>query len=106
MEESFQLLSSYLYRLKLKNPGTIAEFKSDKESRFKYLFMAIGACLAKFHSQMRPIIVVDTCFLKGKYLGSLFVSTYKNGNNNVYPIGWGVGDSKNDISWEWLFTKL
>ncbi|XP_052210454.1 uncharacterized protein LOC127813493 [Diospyros lotus] len=71
-EESFQLLPSYLYMLKLKNPGTIAEIESDSESRFKYLFMAIGACLARFRSQMRP----------------------------------GVGDSENDASWEWFFTKL
>ncbi|XP_052206856.1 uncharacterized protein LOC127811190 [Diospyros lotus] len=100
-EESFQLLPSYLYMLKLKNPRTIVEIESDSESRFKYLFMAIGACLARFRSQMRPIIVVDACFLKGKYLGSLFVVTYKDDNNNVYPIAWGVGDSENDVSWEW-----
>ncbi|XP_052185215.1 uncharacterized protein LOC127796849 [Diospyros lotus] len=105
-DESFQLLPSYLYMLKLKNPGTITEFESDSKSRFKYLFMAIGVCLAGFCSQMRPVIAVDACFLKCKYLGSLFVTTCKDGNNNVYPIAWGVKDSKNDASWEWLFTKL
>ena len=68
--------------------------------------MAISTCLAGFRSQMRPVIVVDACFLKGKYLGSLFVATCKNGNNHVYPIAWGVGDSKNDVSWEWFFNKL
>ncbi|XP_052172298.1 uncharacterized protein LOC127788228 [Diospyros lotus] len=105
-EESFQLLPSYLYMLKLNNPGTIAEFESDSRNRFKYLFMAIGACLAGFRSKMRPVIAVDACFLKGKYLGSLFVATCKDGNNHVYPIVWGVGDSENDASWEWFFNKL
>ena len=85
-DESFQLLPSYMYMLKLKNPDTIVEFESDSESRFKYLFMAIGAYLARFRSQMRPVIAVDVCFLKGKYLGSLFVMTCKNGNNNLYHI--------------------
>ncbi|XP_052202808.1 uncharacterized protein LOC127808316 [Diospyros lotus] len=90
----------------LKNPGTIVEIESDSESRFKYLFMAIGACLAGFRSQMRPVIAIDACFLKGKYLGSLFVATCKDGNKNVYAIAWGVGDSENDASWEWFFIKL
>ncbi|XP_052203081.1 uncharacterized protein LOC127808553 [Diospyros lotus] len=105
-EKSFQLLSSYLYMLKLKNPGTIVEIENDSESRFKYLFMEIGSCLAGFRSQMQPVIAVDACFLKGKYFGSLFVATCKDGNNNVYPIAWGVGDSENDASWEWFFTNL
>ncbi|XP_052209232.1 uncharacterized protein LOC127812749 [Diospyros lotus] len=106
VEEPFKLLPSYLYMLKLNNPGTITKFKSDSGNRFKYLFMAIGACLVKFRSKMRPIIVIDACFLKGKYLGSLFVITCKDGNNIVYPIAWGVRDSENDTSWEWFFNKL
>ncbi|XP_052200909.1 uncharacterized protein LOC127807228 [Diospyros lotus] len=105
-EESFQLLPSYLYMLNIKNSGTIAEIESNNESIFKYLFIAISARLAEFRSQMRPVIAVDACFLKGKYLGSLFVATSKDGNNNVYPIAWGVGDSENNASWEWFFTKL
>ena len=38
VDESFQLLPSYLYMLKLNNVGTIVEFESDSESRFKCLF--------------------------------------------------------------------
>ncbi|XP_052209194.1 uncharacterized protein LOC127812712 [Diospyros lotus] len=105
-EESFQLIPSYLYMLKLNNLRTITEFESDSGNKFKYLFMEIGACLAKFRSKMRPVITVDACFLKGKYIGSLFVATCKDGNNHVYPIAWGVGDSENHASWEWFFNKL
>ena len=36
----------------------------------------------------------------------MFIATCKNGNNNVYPIAWGIGDSENGVSWEWFFTKL
>ncbi|XP_052181819.1 uncharacterized protein LOC127794610 [Diospyros lotus] len=97
-KESFQLLPSYLYMLKLNNLRTIVEFKRNSGNRFKYLFMGIGACLARFRSKMQPVIAVDACFLKDKYLGSLFVGTCKDGNNHVYLIAWGVGDENG--SWE------
>ncbi|CAL9030233.1 unnamed protein product [Prunus brigantina] len=42
----------------------------------------------------------------GKYLGTLFVATCKDGNNQIYPLAFGVGDSENDASWNWFLTKL
>ena len=45
-------------------------------------------------------------FLKAKYLGTLFIATCKDVNNQIYPLAFGIGDSENDNSWEWFLTKL
>ncbi|XP_038719964.1 uncharacterized protein LOC120012596 [Tripterygium wilfordii] len=105
-EESFAYLPHYCAVLENNNPGTITHIESDDDNRFKYFFMAIGASLRGFHSSMRPVIVVDGTHLKGKYLGTLFVATALDGNEQIYPVAFGIGDSENNASWQWFFEKL
>ncbi|XP_059593682.1 uncharacterized protein LOC132254010 [Vitis vinifera] len=68
--------------------------------------MSIDASLVGFHTSIRPVIAVDGTFLKAKYLGTLFTTTCKDGNNQIYPLAFGIGDSENDASWEWFLQKL
>ncbi|RVW50000.1 hypothetical protein CK203_082263 [Vitis vinifera] len=49
---------------------------------------------------------VDGTFLKAKYLGTLFIAACKDGNNQIYPLAFGIGDSENDASWDWFLQKL
>ncbi|KAL6320757.1 hypothetical protein AAG906_008757 [Vitis piasezkii] len=51
--------------------------------------MSIGASLAGFHTSIRPV-----------YLGTLFIAACKDGNNQIYPLAFGIGDSENDASWD------
>ena len=68
--------------------------------------MALGACISGFHTSIRLVITIDGIFLKAKYLGTLFVAACKDGNNQIYPLCFGIGDSENDASWEWFLKKL
>ncbi|KAL6347010.1 hypothetical protein AAG906_012261 [Vitis piasezkii] len=105
-EESYGALPSYCYMLEQKNPGMIIDIITDVDNQFKYLFMAFDACISRFRSSIRLVIVVDGTLLKSKYLGTLFVAASKDGNNQIYPLAFGIGDLENDASWEWFFTKL
>ncbi|KAH9726740.1 SWIM-type domain-containing protein [Citrus sinensis] len=82
------------------------EALQDSANNFKYCFMAIGSSLRGFTSCIRPVIAVDGTFMRGKYKGTLFIATSLDGNNQLYPVAFGVGDSENDASWEWFFMKL
>ena len=92
--------------LEQKNPGTITDIVTDVDNQFKYLFMTFGACISGFRTSIGPVITVDGTFLKSKYLGTLFVVASKDGNNQIYPLAFGIGDSGNDASWVWFLTKL
>ena len=92
--------------LEQKNLGTITNIVIDVDNQFKYLFMDFGACIFRFHTSIRLVITVDGTFLKSKYLDTLFVATSKDSNNQIYPLAFGIGDSKNDASWEWFLTIL
>ena len=67
--------------------------------------MSIGASLVGFHTSIRHVIAVDGTFLKAKYLWTLFIAACKDGNNQIYPLAFGIGDSENDASWEWFLQK-
>ncbi|KAL4025826.1 hypothetical protein IC575_014232 [Cucumis melo] len=68
-EESYNLLRRYGEALKFTNPGTIFHMELEDDRFFKYLFMAVGACVRGFLNCIRPIIVMDGTFLKNKYRG-------------------------------------
>ncbi|XP_050111795.1 uncharacterized protein LOC126590369 [Malus sylvestris] len=105
-EESFAALPAYCAMLESKNPGTITHIETDDNNHFLYFFMAMGAFIRGFRGSMRPVVAVDGTFLKGKYLGTLFVAVCHDGQNQIYPLAFGVGDSENDASWTWFLTKL
>nr|XP_028949183.1 uncharacterized protein LOC103401792 [Malus domestica] len=105
-EESFAALHAYCTMLESKNPGTITHIETDDNNHFLYFFMAMGASIRGFRGSMRPVVAVDGTFLKGKYLGTLFVVVCHDGQNQIYPLAFGVGDLENDASWTWFLTKL
>ena len=44
--------------------------------------------------------------MKGKYKGTLFVAAYLDGNEQIYPLALGVGDTKNKQSDTWFFERF
>ncbi|XP_034202740.1 uncharacterized protein LOC117617471 [Prunus dulcis] len=105
-EESYSLLPSYCYELERTNPGTLTYIETDAADHFLYFFMSIGSCIRGFKSSMRPVIAVDATHLKCKYKGVLFVATAFDGNRNIYPVAFGIGDLETDAAWEWFLRKL
>ena len=57
-EKSYKMMYSYLYMSDQVNPGTKTCVKLDEGSKFKYLSVALGACIEGF-AVMRKVIVVD-----------------------------------------------
>ncbi|XP_073121198.1 uncharacterized protein [Henckelia pumila] len=104
-EESYRILPSYLHMVKQVNKYSITDLVTDSTGRFKYMFLAYGACIDGFR-RMRKVISVDGTFLKCKYRGCLLVATAQDGDFHQYPIAWAIVDSENDDSWAWFLQKL
>ncbi|KAK2648697.1 hypothetical protein Ddye_016186 [Dipteronia dyeriana] len=68
--------------------------------------MLLGASLKEFRRCIRPVIAVDGTHLKGRFGGTMFVATAQDGNEQVYPIAFGYGDSENSLSWEWFLNCM
>ncbi|XP_056864217.1 protein FAR-RED ELONGATED HYPOCOTYL 3-like [Raphanus sativus] len=104
-EESYKMMYSYLYMLKQVNPGTKTCVKLDDASKFKYLFIALGACIEGF-AFMRKVIAVDATSLKNRYGGVLVFAEAQDPNGQSYPLAFAVLDSENLTSWTWFFEML
>ena len=104
-DESYQLLPSIIHRIKVTNLGSTAELDTDESNRFKHMFIALAASIQGW-KHCRHVIVVDGTFLKAAHGGTLLTACTKDGNDNIFPLAFGITDSENNNSWEWFFLKL
>nr|XP_016477476.1 PREDICTED: protein FAR1-RELATED SEQUENCE 4-like [Nicotiana tabacum] len=104
-EENYELLSSYLYIMRSKNPRTYTNIKIEDNNRFLYMFYAYGSSIACWN-HCRPVIVVDATFFKSKFRGVLMISVSKDANNQIFPLDFGIAESENNNSYEWYFSQL
>ncbi|KAL6567832.1 hypothetical protein OROGR_001500 [Orobanche gracilis] len=105
-QESFQLLPGYLHMLRETNLGTLTDLDIGPDGRFKHLFVALGSCRMAYTFCLRPVIIVDGTHLKGRNNGILFVAVTKDGNEQIFPLAYGIGPIENDASWTWFLSRL
>src|ERR1051325_5594819 len=67
--------------------------------------MAFGSSIDGWR-YCRPNIFVYGTFLKSKYCSTLLSASTLDGNNQIFPLAFGIVDSENDISWKWFFGKI
>ena len=105
-ETVYAKIPKYLYMMKEANHGSHTSYETDKDGRFRFLFISFGQCVRGFYRAIRKVIVLDGTFLKSKFKGVLLVATALDGNSNLYPLAFGVVDSENDLSWNWFMRQL
>ncbi|XP_057808460.1 uncharacterized protein LOC131022936 [Salvia miltiorrhiza] len=89
---SYQMLPSYLYMLRMSNPGTLYDLEMKDDGKFHHMFVALGQSVAAFEKgYLRPVIVVDGTHLKGRNGGILFVAVTKDGNEAIFSLAVGLG---------------
>ncbi|XP_013624503.1 PREDICTED: uncharacterized protein LOC106330608 [Brassica oleracea var. oleracea] len=104
-EDSYKMMNCYLYVLEQVNPGTKTSLKLDEAGKFKYLFLALGACIEGF-AVMRKVIIVDATWLKNRYGGVLVFAKAQDPNSHNYPLAFVVLDGENHANWTWYFENL
>ncbi|XP_020096022.1 uncharacterized protein LOC109715442 [Ananas comosus] len=108
-EYSYQRIYNFKEEIVRRNPGSHVEVKLqviNEEHYFQRVFLAFGPCIQGFLNGCRPYIALDGCHLKGKHRGVLISATSIDGNKSIFPIAFGVVESKNSNSWEWFLHGL
>ena len=49
---------------------------------------------------------LDGCFIKLSTGQQILAATGRDGNNNIFPIAFGVVDKEETDSWTWFLTQL
>ncbi|GJY39682.1 RNA-directed DNA polymerase, eukaryota, partial [Tanacetum coccineum] len=73
---------------------------------FKRSLFQLASCIKWFLVGCRPYISLDACHLKGRFNGVLAAAIGIDGNNGLFPIAYGVLESKNGNSWTWFLESL
>lgn len=108
-DDSFIKIDDFKEELRNRNPGSVVDIDFDTngdKKRFKCFFISLVACSRGFLVGCRPYIALDGCHLKGKFNGVLVSATCIDGNNSIFPVAYGVLESKNTNSWTWFIESL
>lgn len=85
--------------------GPIIHIKRDLDIRFEYYFIAIRASIRRFQ-HMHSMVAVDGTFVKNRYGGILYITSCLDMNEQIYLLAFVIGQSENDTSSTWFFSKF
>ncbi|XP_015953530.1 uncharacterized protein LOC107477949 [Arachis duranensis] len=87
-------IRDYLMKLHRTNPGSTARLdvipQPESLPLFDRLYISLNACKNDFIEGCRPLIGLDSYFLKGYYGGQLLSAVGQDGNNHFFVIAYAV----------------
>lgn len=92
---SYKLLSWLCDFLLEINPGSIVEFRSDKDHNFLKLFVAYAVSICGLKMACRPIVVIDSLHISSSCKGALFSASSFSVDDRLFPVAYGLFSSKN-----------
>ncbi|XP_071698015.1 uncharacterized protein [Rutidosis leptorrhynchoides] len=106
-EEDYRLLPQYCDQVRRTNPDSIASvYVNPTDNCFQRLFISFQASIYGFLNACRPLLGLDRCVLKSKYLGTLLFATGFDGDGALFPLAFGVVDEENNDNWMWFLSEL
>ncbi|KAL3651426.1 hypothetical protein CASFOL_004428 [Castilleja foliolosa] len=105
-KEAYNQLPFFCEKVMESNPGSLATFTTNQDSSFHRLFVSFRASLYGFEQGCRPLLFLDSIFLKSKYQGSLLAATAADGDDGVFPVAFAIVDMESNDNWRWFLQQL
>lgn len=105
-KEAYSQLPLFCEKIMETNPGSLATFTTKEDSSFHRLFVSFHACLYGFEQGCRPLLFLDSIFLKSKYQGSLLAATAADGDDGFFPVAFAIVDMESVENWHWFLQQL
>ncbi|CAH9067983.1 unnamed protein product [Cuscuta europaea] len=99
-EKSYAQVPELCRQIEASNPDSLVAWKFDTENRCKYLCVAFRASLDGWKKGCRPLIGLDGCFLKGKYIGVCLAAIRMDGNNGMFPLAVFICRKDDGENWD------
>ena len=103
--EGFAWLQAWFTSLAEQNPGTQWDIK-EEGGRFKSFFLALGASLEGVGACPGGFGVVDGCFLRAHYLGTLLTFVAMDPLGSQLPVGFALIGNEDAEGWKYFLGKL
>jgi hypothetical protein len=69
-------------------------------------FICLSSVALVIHFALSSLAGVEGCFIKLTTGQQILAATGRDGNNNIFPIAFGVVDKEDHASWMWCLTQL
>ncbi|EPS70998.1 hypothetical protein M569_03760, partial [Genlisea aurea] len=104
--EAYSQLPFLCEKIMETNLGSAAVFVTKDDSSFHRLFVCFRASVYGFEQGCRPLLFLDSVFLKSKYQGSLLTATAADGDDGIFPVAFAVVDVESYDNWSWFLERL
>lgn len=88
------------------NPGSVATLSSSLDAKIRRCFISLYAFLHGFEHGCRPLIFLDRICLKINNQWKVLVAASLDGNNDIFPVAFGVVEDETSDSWHWFLMQL
>ncbi|KAF6147566.1 hypothetical protein GIB67_014685, partial [Kingdonia uniflora] len=104
---AYQLLISYFAKVRLVNPDLVFDIQTTtcKDKRFTRYFWCFDAP-KKTYKLLRPVIVNDNFFLKGRYRGTLLTAIVIDPSYHIFLLAFSVIDSETIKNWPYFLEMF
>ncbi|KAF6158061.1 hypothetical protein GIB67_014855, partial [Kingdonia uniflora] len=106
-EHSYQLLTSYFAEVRLVDPDLVFDIQTTncKDKRFTRYFWYFGHP-KNTYKVLRPVVLIDRTFLKGRYHGTLPIAITIDPSNHFFPLAFLITDSETTESWTYFLEMF
>ena len=111
-EQQYKRIWEYCAEIKKTHEGSTMEvmftpFRGPGGNpKFMRLYCCLGPLKKGFKDDLRPLIALDGCHLKGTYRGQLLTAIAADPNNGWWPIAWAVVEREATEQWAWFLKYL
>ena len=100
------MLWDYGHEIRRSNPGSSFFLALDNQARFNKAYMCLDACKRGYLQGCRPMIFIDGCHIKTRYIGQLLVAVGIDPNNCIFPIAIGFVEVEDKPNWVWFLERM
>ncbi|KAM3287919.1 hypothetical protein P3S67_021349 [Capsicum chacoense] len=110
--EKYNKLEAYAQEIRSSNPGSdvVINISKDALAKRKRNFLSMYLCFVALKKGwkcgLRPLIGVDSTFLKGRCKGMLLVALGQDFMNSFYTLAWAIVDKETSRTWSWFMELL
>ncbi|KAF5788209.1 putative transcription factor interactor and regulator CCHC(Zn) family [Helianthus annuus] len=105
-KDAYNKLPWFCEKIKVTNPGSIANLVIDENKRFKALFVSFYASLWGFQNGCRPLLFLEATSLRSKYGEVLITANAIDGNDEFFLVAFAIVDVEDDNNWRWFLEQL
>ncbi|KAF6165349.1 hypothetical protein GIB67_018793, partial [Kingdonia uniflora] len=106
-EHTYQLLTICFAEVRLVDPDFVfyIQTTSCKNKRLTRYFWYFGSP-KKTYKLLRPVVVINRTFLKGRYHGTLLATIAIDPSNHIFPLAFLITDSETTKKWTYFLEMF